>query len=85
MFPTTYPRIATRGIEMELGSDPSWLLPHVYMHYVHTTEILILFLLYSDIFSMHQPHHSVFADVLIISTGAFTDFGHDTTKNVIGV
>jgi hypothetical protein len=52
---------------------------------VHMTEILILFILYSDIFSMHRLHHSVFPDVLIISVGAFTDFGHDTTKNIITI
>jgi hypothetical protein len=27
----------------------------------------------------------VFPDVLIISTGAFTEFDHDATRNVIGV
>jgi hypothetical protein len=83
MFPTTYPKIATSGIETQLGSDPSWLLPHVCMHSVHMTEILILFLLYSDIFSMHQPHRSVFPDALIISTRAFTKLDHDATRNVI--
>jgi hypothetical protein len=49
------------------------------------TEILILFLLYSDIFSMYRPHRSVFSDVLIISIGAFADFGHDATRNEIAV
>jgi hypothetical protein len=54
------------------------------------TEILILFLLYSDIFLMHWLHCSVFTDVmfldvLIISVRAFIDFGHDATRNVIGV
>jgi hypothetical protein len=58
MFPTTYPKIATRGIKMKPGTNPSCLLPHVYTHYVHTTEILILFLLYSDILSMHRPYHN---------------------------
>jgi hypothetical protein len=85
MFPTTYPKIAANGIETHPGSDPSRLLPHVCTHSMHTTEILILFLLYYDIFSMHRPHHSVFPDVLIISVGAFTDFGHNTTRNVITV
>jgi hypothetical protein len=77
--------MAASGIEMHPGSDPSWLLPHVCMHSVHTTEILILFILYSDIFSMHRPHLSVFPDVLIISAGAFADFCHDATRNVIAV
>jgi hypothetical protein len=85
MSPTTYPKIAARGIEMQPGSHPSWLLPHVCMHSVHMTEILILFILYSDIISMHRPHRSVFSDVLNISTGAFADFGHDATRNVITV
>jgi hypothetical protein len=84
MFPTTYPKIAARGIEMQPGSDPSWLLPHVCTHSVHMTEILILFLLYSDIFSMHRLHRSVFPDVLIISAGTFTELDHDATRNVIG-
>jgi hypothetical protein len=85
MFPTTYPKIAASGINTQPGSDPSWLMPHVYTHSVHTTKILILFLLYYDIFLMHRPHHSVFSDVLIISAGAFTDFGHDATRNMITV
>jgi hypothetical protein len=85
MFPTTYAKIAASGIETQPGSDPSWLLPHVCTHSMHMTEILILFLLYYDIFLMHQPHRSVFSDVLIISVGAFTDFGHDATKNMIAV
>jgi hypothetical protein len=85
MSPTTYPKIAARGIETQPGSHPSWLLPHVCMHSMHMTEILILFILYSDIISMHRPHRSVFSDVLIISTGAFADFGHDDTRNVIAV
>jgi hypothetical protein len=84
-FPTTYLKIAASGIENQPGSHPSRLLPHVCTHSLHTTEILILFLLYYDIFSMHWPHHSVFPDVLIISTGAFADFGHDATRNVIVV
>jgi hypothetical protein len=85
MFPTAYPKIAASGIEMEPGSDPSWLLPHVCTHSVHMTEILILFLLYYDIFSMHQPHRSMFPAVLTISAGAFADFGHDATRNKIAV
>jgi hypothetical protein len=76
--------MAASGIETQPGSDPSWLLPHVCTHSVHVTEILILFLLYSDIFSMHQSHHSVFSDALIISIGAFTKLDHDTTRNMIG-
>jgi hypothetical protein len=52
---------------------------------VHTTEILILFLRYCDIFSMHRPNHSVFPDVLIISAGAFADFDHDASRNVIAI
>jgi hypothetical protein len=84
MFPTTYPKIAASGIETQPGSDPSWLLPHVCTHSVHMTEILILFLLYSDIFSIHQPHRSVFLDALIISIGAFTKLDHDANRNVIG-
>jgi hypothetical protein len=56
---------------------------YVCMHSVHTTEILILFLRYCDIFSMHRPNHSMFPNVLIISAGAFTDFGNDATRNVI--
>jgi hypothetical protein len=70
---------------MQQGHHPPWLLPHVCTHSVHTTEILILFLQHYDIFSMHRPHHSVFPDVLIIFTGAFADFGHDATRNVIAV
>jgi hypothetical protein len=85
MSPTTYPKITASGIETQPGSHPSWLLPHVCTHSVHMTEILILIILYSDIFSMHRPHHSVFSDVLIISVGAFADFGHNTTRNVIVV
>jgi hypothetical protein len=85
MSPTSYPKIAASGIETQPESDPSWLLSHVCMHSVHMTEILILFILYSNIFSMHQPHCSVFLDALIISAGAFTDFGHDATRNVIAV
>jgi hypothetical protein len=84
MFPTTYPKIAASGIKTQPGSDPSWLLPHVCTNSVHMTEILILFFLYSDIFSMHRPHRSVFPNALIISAGAFTKLDHDTTKNVIG-
>jgi hypothetical protein len=82
---TTYPRIAVSGIETQPGSHPSWLLPHLCTHSMHMTEILILFILYSDTFSMHQPHRSVFSDVLIISAGAFTDFGHDAIRNMIAV
>jgi hypothetical protein len=52
-------------------------------HFVHMTGILILFLLYSEIFLMHQPHHIVFSDVLSLFAGAFTMFGHDATRNVI--
>jgi hypothetical protein len=85
MFPTTYPIIAASRIETQPESDPSWLLPHVCMHSLYTTEILILFLLYYDIISMHRPHHSVFTYVLIISAGAFADFGHDATRNMITV
>jgi hypothetical protein len=85
MSPTTYPRITARGFETQPGSHSSWLLPHVCTHSVHMTEILILFILYSDIFSMHRSHRSVFSDVLIISAGAFADFGHDATRNVIGM
>jgi hypothetical protein len=76
MFRITYPKIAARGIETQPGSQPSWLLPRVCTHSVHMTEILILFLLYSDIFSMHQPHLSVFLDVLIISPGVFIELDH---------
>jgi hypothetical protein len=54
-------------------------------HSVHMIEILTLFLLYCDIFSMHQQHGSMFPDVPIISAGAFTESDHDTTRNVIGV
>jgi hypothetical protein len=84
MFPTTYPKIVARGIETQPGLDPSWLLPRVCTHSVHTTEILIIFLLYYDIFLMHRLHRSVFPDVLIISAGVFTELDHDTTWNVIG-
>jgi hypothetical protein len=70
---------------MQPGSHPSWLLPHVCTHSVHMTEILILFILYSDIISMHRPHRNVFSDVLIISARAFADFDHDATRNVITV
>jgi hypothetical protein len=84
MSPTTHPKIAANGIETQPGSHPSWLLPHVSMHSVHTTEILILFLRYYDIFSMHRLHHSVFPDALIISAGALTNLDHDATRNVIG-
>jgi hypothetical protein len=70
---------------MQSKSDSSWPLPHVYTHSMHTIEILILFLLYSDIFSIHRTQHNVFPDVLIIYAGAFTEFDHDDTRNVIGV
>jgi hypothetical protein len=56
----------------------------VCMHPVHTAGILILFLLYSEIFLMHQLDHIVFPDVLSVSAGALTMYGHDTTMNVIG-
>jgi hypothetical protein len=79
--PTTYPKIAARG-PMQLGSNSSWLLPRVCKHLVHTTRILIVFLLSSEIFLMHQLHRSMFFDVLIISLEAFTEFGHDSTMNV---
>jgi hypothetical protein len=85
MSPTTYPKIIASGIETQPGSHPSWLLPHVCTHFVHMTEILILFILYYDIFSMHRPHRIVFPGVLITSVGAFTDFGHDAARNVIVV
>jgi hypothetical protein len=85
MSPTTYPKIAASGIETQPGSHSSWLLPHVCTHSVHMTEILILFILYSDIISMQRPHRSVFSDVLIISAGAFANFGHDATRNLIAV
>jgi hypothetical protein len=85
MSPTTHPKITASGIETQLGSHPSWLLPHVCTHSVHMTEILILFILYFDIFLMHRPHRSMLPDVLIISAGAFTDFGHDATRNVIAI
>jgi hypothetical protein len=55
------------------------------MHYVQTIEILILFVLYSDLFSMHGPHHNVFPDVHIIYAGAFAEFDLDDIRNVIGV
>jgi hypothetical protein len=84
MFPTTYPKIAARGIETQPESDPSWLLPRVYAHFLHTTEILILFLLYYHIFSMHRPHYIMFPDVLIISAGVFAELDHNATRNVIG-
>jgi hypothetical protein len=70
---------------MQPASHPSWLLPHVCTHSMHMTEILNLFILYSGIFLVHRPHRSVFHDILIISAGAFTDFGHDATRNVITV
>jgi hypothetical protein len=85
MFPTTYQKIAASGIENQPGSDPSWLLPHVHTHSLHTNGILILFLLYYDISSMHRPHRIMFPNVLNISAGAFADFGHDATRNVIAV
>jgi hypothetical protein len=69
---------------MQSESGSSLLLPHVCTHHVHPTGILILFLLYSEIFLMHQPHHNIFHDVLLISAGAFTELDHDATKNVIG-
>jgi hypothetical protein len=84
MSPTTYPKIAASWIETQPGLHPSWLLPHVCMHSMHTTEILILILWYCDIFSMHRPHRSVFLDALIISAGVFTKLDHDATRNVIG-
>jgi hypothetical protein len=85
MSPTTYRKIAASGIETQPGSHSSWQRPRVYTHSVHMTEILILFILYSHIISMHRPHRSVFSDVLIISAGAFVDFGHDATRNVIAI
>jgi hypothetical protein len=84
MFPTTYLKIVASGIETQPGSDPSWLLPHICTHSMHMTEILILFFFYSDIFSMHRSHCSIFLDALIISAGAFTKLDHDATRNVIG-
>jgi hypothetical protein len=85
MYPTTNPKITARGILMQPGSDPSWLLPYAYMYSVHMTMFLILVLLYSEIFLMHWPHHSVFLDVLIISIGAFAEFGHNAMRNVIDI
>jgi hypothetical protein len=70
---------------MQSGSDSSWLLPRVYMNSVYMTRIPIELRLYSKIFLIHQPHRSVFPNVFIISTRAFAEFDHDTTKNVIGV
>jgi hypothetical protein len=84
MFSTTHPKIAASGIETQPGSNLLCLLPHVCTHAVHMTEIPILFVLYSDIFSMHRPHRSVFPDALIISVGAFTKLDHDATRNMIG-
>jgi hypothetical protein len=34
---------------------------------------------------MHRPHRNMFSDVLIISAGAFANFGHDATRNAIAV
>jgi hypothetical protein len=48
------------------------------------TEILILFLLYSEILLMHLSLHIVFPDVLGVSKGVFTELDHDATMNVIG-
>jgi hypothetical protein len=69
---------------MQPGSGHSWLLPRVGTHSVHMIGMLFLLLLYSEIILMHRPHHIVFPDVLIISAGAFTMFGHDAARNVIG-
>jgi hypothetical protein len=84
MYPTTYPKFIARGTPMRPGCDPSRALPRVHTYSVHMTRFSIL-LLYSEIFLMHQPHWSVFPDVLIISSGAFTELGHDTTRNVIAM
>jgi hypothetical protein len=70
--------------------DASWIwsfmvAARVCTHSVHTTEFLILLLLNSEIFLMHRPHQSVFPDVLIIYVGAFTEFGHDAMRNMIGM
>jgi hypothetical protein len=66
-------------------SDPSWLLPRLCTHSVYTIGILILFFVYSEIFLMHHPHRSIFPDVLIISIGAFSEFDHNATRDMISV
>jgi hypothetical protein len=84
MFPMTFQKIAARRMPMHWEYDSSWLLPHVCIHSVHKIRILILFLLYSEIFSKHQSLHTVFPNVLSVCAGAFTELDHDATKNVIG-
>jgi hypothetical protein len=80
---TTYPKIAAKGIPMQLGFDSSRPLPRVHTHPVHMTNISIV-ILYSKTL-MHRPHHNMFPVVLIISVGAFAEFGHDSTRNMICV
>ena len=70
--PTTYPKIAATGDPIHPGSDSQWPLPRVCTCSVRMTGILVLVLLYSDIFLMHQPHYIVFPDVLCISAGALS-------------
>jgi hypothetical protein len=52
---------------------------------VDMTEILILFLLYTDTFLMHQPHCSILLVVITISVGAQVEFDHEASRNVIGM
>jgi hypothetical protein len=83
MSSPTYPKTAARRISMQPGSNSSWLLPCACTHSVHMTEILILFLLYSEIFLMHQALHIMFPDVVSVYAGVFAELDHDATRNMI--
>jgi hypothetical protein len=39
----------------------------------------------SDVPLMHQSLHIVFPDLLSVFVGVFAKFGHDATRNMIGV
>jgi hypothetical protein len=83
MSHTTYPNITTREDPMQPEHHSPWLLPGICTHPVCMPVIFLIILLYCEIFLMHRPHRSVFPDMVIIYAGAFAEFGHHTTRNVI--
>jgi hypothetical protein len=85
MSHTTYPNITTREDPMRLEHHSQWVMPGVCTHPMCMPVTFLIILLYCEIFLMHWQHRNMFPDVFIISTGEFTDFGHDATRNVIDV
>jgi hypothetical protein len=82
---TTYPNITPREDPIRLEHHSPWLLPGVYTHPVCMIVIFLIILLCCEVYLMHQVLYNVFPDVLSVWDEAFTEMGHDTTKNVIGV